>query len=76
MASNQIESIKDSLDSLKNLIDLNVSANKLSTFKEVLYLNKLQYLQSLSFYDPHFGENPICNLCNYQVNNLKFYYFI
>lgn len=21
----------------------------------------------LAFYDPHFGENPICNLCNYQT---------
>jgi hypothetical protein len=24
-------------------------------------------LKILAFYDPHFGENPICNLCNYQT---------
>jgi hypothetical protein len=33
----------------------------------VLNLNRLPNLKVLSFYDPHFGENPICNLCNYQT---------
>lgn len=33
----------------------------------MLNLNRLPNLKILSFYDPHFGENPICNLCNYQT---------
>lgn len=30
-------------------------------------MNRLPGLRVLAFYDPHFGENPICNLCNYQT---------
>lgn len=67
VAGNQIDSIKTSLDSLVNLTDLNISGNKICSFKEVLNLNRLPNLKILSFYDPHFGENPICNLCNYQT---------
>lgn len=67
LAGNAIENIKGSLDNLNNLNELNISGNKISTFKEALHLNRLPNLQVLAFYDPHFGENPICNLCNYQV---------
>lgn len=67
VAGNQIDSIKTSLDSLASLTDLNISGNKICSFKEVLNLNRLPNLKVLSFYDPHFGENPICNLCNYQT---------
>ena len=67
LASNQIDCIKTSLDNLVALVDLNLSGNKICSFKEVLNLNRLPNLKVLSFYDPHFGENPICNLCNYQT---------
>ena len=67
LAGNSIEYIKNSLDNLINLNDFNISGNKISTFKEALNLNRLPNLEILAFYDPHFGENPICNLCNYQV---------
>lgn len=67
LAGNQVDSIKTSLDQLGELIDLNVSGNKICSFKEVLNLNRLAKLKTLAFYDPHFGENPICNLCNYQT---------
>lgn len=67
IAGNQIEAIKTSLDSLGYLADLNIAGNKICSFKEVLNLNRLPSLKILSFYDPHFGENPICNLCNYQT---------
>jgi len=72
LAGNSIEYIKGSLDNLTNLVDFNISGNKICTFKEALNLNRLQNLQNLSFNDPHFGENPICNLCNYQVKINKF----
>lgn len=67
IAGNQIEYIKTSLDSMTSLVDLNLSGNKIRSFKEALNLNRLPNLKILSFYDPHFGENPICNLCNYQT---------
>lgn len=55
------------MDKLKNLQDLNISGNKICSFKEALNLNRLPNLRVLAFYDPHFGDNPICNLCNYQT---------
>ncbi|EGR31925.1 leucine rich repeat protein [Ichthyophthirius multifiliis] len=67
IAGNQIEDIRINLDKLQNLNDLNISGNKICSFKEALNLNRLPNLKQLSFYDPHFGENPICNLCNYQT---------
>ena len=65
IAANQIDSLRVSLDKLKSLQDLNISGNKICSFKEALNLNRLPGLRILAFYDPHFGENPICNLCNY-----------
>jgi Leucine-rich repeat (LRR) protein len=67
VAGNAIESIRTSLDKLKSLAELNLAGNRVCSFKEALNLNRLPKLKVLLFYDPHFGENPICNLCNYQV---------
>ncbi|CAK56731.1 unnamed protein product (macronuclear) [Paramecium tetraurelia] len=67
LAANQISYLRTSLDRLKNLHDLNISGNKICSFKEALNLNRLPNLKVLAFYDPHFGDNPICNLCNYQT---------
>lgn len=65
LAQNNIETIGIGLDGLTALIDLNLSANKIGNFKEVLNLNRLPNLTVCSFTDPHYGENPICSLCNY-----------
>ena len=46
---------------------MNLSANRIGNFKELLNLNRLPSLRVATFYDPHFGDNPICNLCNYQT---------
>ena len=67
MAKNNIESIGIGLDGLSKLRDLNISANRIGNFKEVLNLNRLPNLEICTFSDPHFGENPICTLCNYQT---------
>ena len=56
-----------SLDGLVSLEELNISNNKIGNFKEVLNLNRLPNLRICTFQDPHYGENPICNLCNYQT---------
>lgn len=65
LASNRIEAIGMSLDGLISLEELNIANNKIGNFKEVLNLNRLPNLRICTFQDPHYGENPICNLCNY-----------
>lgn len=55
------------LDGLFNLEDLNISANRVGNFKEVLNLNRLTKLTNCTFSDLHYGDNPICNLCNYKT---------
>ena len=67
LAGNRLETIGMSLDSLVALEDLNISANRIGNFKEVLNLNRLPNLKVCTFQDPHYGDNPICNLCNYQT---------
>jgi Leucine-rich repeat (LRR) protein len=67
LASNRIECIGMSLDGLVQLEELNISNNRIGNFKEVLNLNRLPNLRVCTFQDPHYGENPICNLCNYQT---------
>ena len=44
-----------------------MAGNKIYSFREVKNLNRLPKLIDLKLYDPHYGENPICNLCNYQT---------
>lgn len=51
----------------QRLEELNLSRNKISSFRDILYLSRLDSLKSLSLMDPHFGDNPICRLCNYQT---------
>ena len=67
LAANNIETIGIGLDGLVALKELNLSANRIGNFKEVLNLNRLPMLTSCNFLDPHYGENPICSLCNYQT---------
>lgn len=64
---NKIEIIGTGLDGLDNLEDLNLSGNRIGNFKELLNLNRLPSLRVATFFDPHYGDNPICNLCNYQT---------
>lgn len=65
LAANRIEAIGTGLDGLVALEDFNVANNRIGNFKEVLNLNRLSKLRVCTFNDPHYGDNPICNLCNY-----------
>jgi Leucine-rich repeat (LRR) protein len=65
LAGNRIENIGMGLDGLVSLEDVNISMNRVGNFKEVLNLNRLPALRTCTFQDPHYGDNPICNLCNY-----------
>lgn len=67
LAGNNIEVIGTSFDMLGSLKDLNLSANRIGNFKEVLNLNRLPSLEICTFSDPNYGDNPIYNLCNYQT---------
>lgn len=67
LASNRIEQIGVGLDGLVSLSNLNLAANRIGNFKEVLNLNRLPCLSVCTFNDPHYGDNPICNLCNYST---------
>ena len=67
LASNKIENIGTGLDDNHQLAELNLSNNKVGEFKQVLNLSRIETLRTLAFSDPHYGDNPICNLCNYQT---------
>lgn len=67
LACNNIEQIGIGFDGLVSLSNINLSANKIGNFKEVLNLNRLPCLSMCNFNDPHYGDNPICNLCNYST---------
>ncbi|CAG9310144.1 unnamed protein product [Blepharisma stoltei] len=67
VAKNKIVKIGSTLTNLKKLYDLNLSGNLIGSFKDVLNLKSLPALDILTLNDPHFTENPVCNLCNYQT---------
>jgi Leucine-rich repeat (LRR) protein len=70
LAMNLIEVLQNTLDDLNCLEELNLSGNKICRIEEILMLKKIPNLKVLSFFDPHFGENPICKIYNYQVINI------
>eukprot|EP01062_Namystynia_karyoxenos_P058429 TRINITY_DN4997_c0_g3_i1.p1 TRINITY_DN4997_c0_g3~~TRINITY_DN4997_c0_g3_i1.p1 ORF type:complete len:1660 (+),score=672.78 TRINITY_DN4997_c0_g3_i1:84-4982(+) len=70
LARNRITSVGHRLDANANLHELNVAANYIGSFREIPYLDRLANLRLLYFSDPHFGDNPVCQLCNYQTYTL------
>jgi hypothetical protein len=67
LASNRIETVSTGLDGNTQLAELNLADNLVGEFKQVLNLSRCETLRTLSFSDPHYGDNPLCNLCNYQT---------
>ena len=67
LCSNRIVSVMDSLSGNVNLEELNLAGNQLSNFKDIPNLARMRRLSTLSFAEPHFGDNPLCALCNYQT---------
>ncbi|GMF30965.1 unnamed protein product [Phytophthora lilii] len=64
---NRIDRIDTALNGCVNLTELNLADNRLSSFKGLLSLMNLDQLTVLVLSDPHFGDNPVCRLCNYQT---------
>lgn len=67
LARNQIGSISDRLDANVALTDVNLAATAVGSFKDIPHLTRLRQLRTLAFGDLHYGESPVCALCNYQT---------
>ncbi|KAK9533678.1 hypothetical protein VZT92_008781 [Zoarces viviparus] len=70
LADNNIEKIGHSLDPNVSLHNLNLSGNKISSFKELTLLARLPRLRELALKDPTSTSNPVCLLCNYATHVL------
>ncbi|XP_056151358.1 leucine-rich repeat-containing protein 9 [Lampris incognitus] len=70
LADNSIEKIGHSLDPNVNLQNLNLSGNKISSFKELTLLAHLPNLTELGLNDPQSSPNPVCLLYNYATHIL------
>ncbi|XP_078089252.1 leucine-rich repeat-containing protein 9 [Mustelus asterias] len=68
LAGNLIDVITDSLDSNVQLEWLNLSGNRICSFKELTNLARLPELQILSLKDPQYTPNPVSLLCNYMTH--------
>lgn len=66
-ARNRVEHLEAALCGCSNLTDVNLADNRLFSFKSLLSLTSLDQLTSLTLSDPHYGDNPVCRLCNYQT---------
>uniref|UniRef100_A0A3Q3J496 Leucine rich repeat containing 9 n=1 Tax=Monopterus albus TaxID=43700 RepID=A0A3Q3J496_MONAL len=70
LADNVIEKIGRNLDANASLESLNLSGNKISSFKELTLLACLPNLRELALKDPTSTPNPVCLLCNYATHVL------
>ncbi|XP_056283145.1 leucine-rich repeat-containing protein 9 isoform X3 [Pseudoliparis swirei] len=68
LADNNIEKIGHNLDPNVRLQNLNLSGNKISSFKELTLLSRLPHLRELALKDPMSTSNPVCLLCNYATH--------
>ena len=67
LARNAIESVGDVLLANPSLTSVNLADNRIGSFKEIAAVGRLPKLKELCFADPHWGDNPVSTLCNYQT---------
>ncbi|XP_057715236.1 leucine-rich repeat-containing protein 9 isoform X3 [Corythoichthys intestinalis] len=70
LSNNNIQKIGDGLIHNVNLRTLNLSGNKISSFKELTHLTCLSQLRDLALCDFTTTPNPVCRLCNYATHML------
>ncbi|XP_077477908.1 leucine-rich repeat-containing protein 9 [Stigmatopora argus] len=70
LANNNIQRIGDGLVNNVNLHTLNLSGNKICSFKELTRLTCLSKLRDLALCDFTATLNPVCRLCNYATHML------
>ena len=66
IANNLVEKIPENFDKYANLEFLNIAGNFISDLKDIFILEKIKTLKKLYLSDINFGENPICQYCNYR----------
>ena len=64
---NKIRALGNDLDNCVALVELNVAGNQMWSFKDLLNLTRSSSLRRLAFSDCDYGDNPVCDLCNYQT---------
>ena len=67
LARNAVETVGDVLLANPSLTSVNLADNKIGSFKEIAALARLPNLRELCLADPHWGDNPVSTLCNYQT---------
>eukprot|EP00928_Gymnodinium_smaydae_P027750 TRINITY_DN21353_c3_g1_i1.p1 TRINITY_DN21353_c3_g1~~TRINITY_DN21353_c3_g1_i1.p1 ORF type:complete len:1571 (+),score=412.13 TRINITY_DN21353_c3_g1_i1:289-5001(+) len=70
IARNRITTTRFAFDGNPHLRVLNLSDNRLSSHLEVLGLARYRQIKELCFADPDWGENRLCQLCNYVTYTL------
>ncbi|XP_061469286.1 leucine-rich repeat-containing protein 9 isoform X2 [Rhineura floridana] len=70
LAGNLISKIGYRLDPSGKIEKLNLSGNRICSFKEITNLARLPYLADLCLNDPQYNPNPVCLLCNYATHVL------
>ncbi|XP_077180065.1 leucine-rich repeat-containing protein 9 [Paroedura picta] len=70
LAGNCISKIGRNLDPNQGIEKLNLSGNRICSFKEITSLARLSNLKDLCLNDPQYEPNPVCHLCNYATHVL------
>ncbi|XP_063150021.1 leucine-rich repeat-containing protein 9 [Candoia aspera] len=70
LADNNISKIGNCLDPSESIEKLNLSGNRICSFKEITHLARLPRLTDLCLNDPQYEANPVCHLCNYATHVL------
>uniref|UniRef100_A0ABM5FBZ2 Leucine-rich repeat-containing protein 9 n=1 Tax=Pogona vitticeps TaxID=103695 RepID=A0ABM5FBZ2_9SAUR len=70
LAGNLISKIGNSFDPNGKIEKLNLSGNRICSFKEITNLARLPHLVDLCLNDPQYDPNPVCLLCNYATHVL------
>uniref|UniRef100_A0A8C6VN20 Leucine rich repeat containing 9 n=1 Tax=Naja naja TaxID=35670 RepID=A0A8C6VN20_NAJNA len=62
--------LRNCLDPSESIEKLNLSGNRIRSFKEITNLARLPHLTDLCLNDPQYEANPVCHLCNYATHVL------
>lgn len=66
-----LHQLSSTIINLPNLQTLLIGGNRFHDFSILEPLKKLDNLIELNIYDPNYGDNPICNLPNYNIISLS-----
>jgi Leucine-rich repeat (LRR) protein len=67
LARNPICGVGSLLNPNQGLETLNLADTKIGSFKDIAHIARLPKLKELYLSDPHWGQSPVAQLCNYQT---------